>query len=474
LLTLKDEKLANDNLSDYYRITSSAKALEEQECKTLASYALKAEERRNRLKKKFREYRPNAPLEHRTAYHRDRDRILWSKAFKRLQHKTQVFPHYVEDHYKRRLTHSLEVSQIATTVARALNLNEAATEAIAIGHDLGHTPFGHAGEQALNKILTLKLKDMDPEIRGYLEKLKKRKANKIVPIFGFDHCVHAIEVVSRTEKEYASETNHGGFNLTFDVRDGMLKHMCERTTVKEKQERPFSNIAEITKFDKYKSFGANKGSLEAQCVYFADKVTYLLGDIEDGVRCDILECKELDDHAFIKKFLGKYYKKYRKSDLQRLNKTDFPLFRSNVLTTLILNCINTAKNNIEKSKIKNVDEVLSNDERIVFLSDDLKKSWTYFYQEWMVNKLFKNDRVVACSFKAEKIVTDLFNAYFENQGLIDSKYYEHCLTVYKEMGISDEKLLNLIIARNYIAGMTDPFASDQHARLYMPLERIRF
>jgi len=110
------------NLSVYYRIESTAKALEEQECKTLASYALKAKERRNKLKKTFREHRPCSPLEHRTAYHRDRDRILWSKAFKRLQHKTQVFPHYVEDHYKRRLTHSLEVAQIATTVARALKL----------------------------------------------------------------------------------------------------------------------------------------------------------------------------------------------------------------------------------------------------------------------------------------------------------------------------------------------------------------
>jgi len=440
----------------------------------LAPYALKSKERRKDLGESFREAPTKAELEFRTEYHRDRDRILWSKAFKRLQHKTQVFPHYVEDHYKRRLTHSLEVSQIATTVARALTLNETATEAIALGHDLGHTPFGHSGEEALNKILTLKSEAMDPQTTGYLENIRKRKANKIVPIFGFDHCVHAIEVVSRTEKEYDFETSHGGFNLTFDVRDGILKHICERTRVEEKQERPFSNIADLTKFDKYKSFGANKGSLEAQCVYFADKVTYLLGDIEDGVRCDILDCKALDGHPFIKEFLGKYYKKYRKSDLQHLNRTDFLLFRSNVLTTLILNCIDNAKNNIEKSKIKNVDEVLSNDKRIVFLSDDLKKSWTDFYQEWMVNKLFKNDRVAACSFKAEKIVTDLFSAYFEKQVLIDSEYYEHCLTVYKKIGISDEKLLNLIIVRNYIAGMTDPFASDQHARLYMALERIRF
>ncbi len=438
----------------------------------LAPYALKSKERRKELGESFREAPTKAKLEFRTEYHRDRDRILWSKAFKRLQHKTQVFPHYVEDHYKRRLTHSLEVAQIATTVARALNLNEVATEAIALGHDLGHTPFGHAGEQALNKILTLKSKAMDAKTKGELGKLRKLKTNNIVPIFGFDHCFHAIEVISRIEKEYDSETGHGGLNLTFDVRDGILKHICERA--QDKARRPYSNIPDVVKFPKYKIFGTNKGSLEAQCVYFADKVTYLLGDTEDGVRSDVLECKALNDDAFIKKVLRKYYRKYRKSDLQRLSKTDFPLFRSNVLTTLILNCIDAARQNIQEKRIKNVDEVLSNGERIVFLSDDLKKSWTDFYQEWMVNKLFKNDRVVACSFKAEKILTDLFNAYFENQDLIDSKYYEHCLTVYKKIGISDEKLLNLIIVRNYIAGMTDPFASDQHARLYMALERIRF
>jgi len=450
----------------------------------LAPYALKSKERRDDLGESFREAPPKAKLEFRTEYHRDRDRILWSNAFKRLQHKTQVFPHYVEDHYKRRLTHSLEVSQIATTVARALRLNEVATEAIALGHDLGHTPFGHAGETALNKILNLKLTDRNKTIQQLQNTIRSEidnpsaysNDNLPIPIFGFDHCVHAIEVVSRIQEDYDFETGHGGLNLTFDVRDGILKHMCERTSVDEKRERPFSNIADLTKFDKYKSFGANKGSLEAQCVYFADKVTYLLGDIEDGVRSDILKCKELNDAPFFDQ-LGKKYKYHRKvtaDELKLESKDDFLLFRSKVLTTLILDCIYNAKDNIQQNNFKNVEEVLSNDERVVFLSDDLKKSWTDFYQEWMVKKLFKNDRVIACSFKAEKIVADLFDAYFEDQGLIGSKYYEHCLAVYEEMGITDKKLLNLIIVRNYIAGMTDPFASDQHARLYMALERIRF
>ncbi|GAI96283.1 unnamed protein product, partial [marine sediment metagenome] len=258
-----------------------------------------------------REAPTKAKLKFRTEYHRDRDRILWSKAFKRLQHKTQVFPHYVEDHYKRRLTHSLEVAQIATTVARALRLNEAATEAIALGHDLGHTPFGHAGEKALNKILTAESKVLDPGIRKEIGKLKKLKSKK-VPIFGFDHCVHAIEVVSRIEKEYDHETHHGGLNLTFDVRNGILKHMCSREDTKIKKERPFSNIPGVVKFDKYKDFDTNKGSLEAQCVYFADKVTYLLGDIEDSIRSNILKCEELKGSKgdFYRK-LEEKYKGYR-------------------------------------------------------------------------------------------------------------------------------------------------------------------
>jgi len=471
-------------LSNCYNIKRSAKDLEKWERNFLAQYALKAAERRGNLKEKFRDSCTPSPLEHRTGYHRDRDRILWSKAFKRLQHKTQVFPHYVEDHYKRRLTHSLEVAQIATTVARALRLNEVATEAIALGHDLGHTPFGHAGESALNKILNLKIKVLNTNIQELKNTIRNELNNHSVdsddnlpiPIFGFDHCVHAIEVVSRIAKEYDNETNHGGLNLTFDVKDGILKHMCERA--KDKEQRPYSNIPDIVKFSEYKIFGTNKGSLEAQCVYFADKVTYLLGDIEDGVRSDILKYKKLNKDPFFAE-LSKKYQYHRKDTKEKLkleSKDDFMLFRSKVLTTLILDCIDNAKKNIKKNGLekKNVDEVLSNSERIVFLSHDLSNSWKVFYKKWMMSYLFKNDRVIACSFKAEKIVTDLFNAYFEKPDLINSEYYEHCEKVYKKLGISDEKFLKLIIVRNYIAGMTDPFASDQHARLYMALERIRF
>ena len=339
----------------------------------LAPYALKSNERRDALRENFREAHTKAKLEFRTEYHRDRDRILWSKAFKRLQHKTQVFPHYVEDHYKRRLTHSLEVTQIATTVARALRLNEVATEAIALGHDLGHTPFGHAGEKALNKILNLKLKDQNKNIRELQDTIKNELNNPSVdiydnlpiPIFGFDHCVHAIEVVSRIAKEYDNETEHGGLNLTFDVRDGILKHMCSREDDDVKKERPFSNIPGVVKFDEYKEFKENKGSLEAQCVYFADKVTYLLGDIEDGIRSGIFKCGRIRnlDEGFFSHLEAKLKKpNYRGSQAEvKLDEPDdFGAFRSAVLTTLILDCIDNAKQNINKNGLeqKGVEDVL--------------------------------------------------------------------------------------------------------------------
>jgi dGTPase len=221
-----------------------AEFLEEQELKNLERYALKSRERRELLQNHFRQAKIRTPLEYRTEYHRDRDRIVWSKSFKRLQHKTQVFPHYTLDHYRRRLTHSLEVAQIATTVARSMRLNETATEAISLGHDLGHPPFGHAGERALSKSLVSAI----DKIRHGKNRINYR--NIPIPLLGFDHCAHAIETVSFIEREYASETKAGGLNLTFDIRDGILKHMFDYRT--PPLDRPLSKMSIVTNFASFK------------------------------------------------------------------------------------------------------------------------------------------------------------------------------------------------------------------------------
>lgn len=439
---------------------NSSKLLEERELKELKPYALRSSERRDLLKDNFRQLTIKTSLEYRTEYHRDRDRIVWSKSFKRLQHKTQIFPHYFEDHYRRRLTHSLEVAQIATTLARALKLNEIAAEAIALGHDLGHTPFGHAGERALSKAMFKKVEEFR----------KNSKLSFSIPIEGFDHCAHAVEVVSYIEKEYLTETDSYGLDLTFDVRDGILKHIYDYD--KPPEDRPLSQVSIITKYPKFNLYGNNKGSLEAQCVYFADKVAYLLGDIEDGIRSRILKESILDKTEFFK-LLREHYKKYRgNSDLHLKKIEDFTSFRSKALSVLILDCIETADKHIKDYRIQTTDDVFGNSKRLVYSSDGLAKSWDLFYDEWMRNCLFINDSVIACSFKADKIINDLFKAYTENESLIRSTYREDCEKSYKSIGITDPRILKLIKIRNYIAGMTDAYAIDHHASLYSSTERI--
>ncbi len=461
--------------------------------KHLATYALEPSKRIKQLGNKFRKSE-TALLEFRTEYHRDRDRILWSKAFKRLQHKTQVFPHYVEDHYKRRLTHSLEVAQISTTIARALYLNEIATEAIALGHDLGHTPFGHAGEKALQQVLgnaaeaiALGLdlehtsfwhagkKDLQQLVGNERKKIKDVKSYRI-PIFDFDHCMHGIEVVSRIEKEYDHETNQGGLNLTFDVRDGILKHMYDGCGKCKAEEKRIKIPEVMEKFSEYEEYGNNKGSLEAQCVYFADKVCYLFGDIEDAIRSDILECKKVNEDPFWK-LIREEYKRWRDGDKEPEleEKKDFVQFRNKALTALILNCIDNAKTNIVAENFKDVENVLQRKKRVVFVSENLHELWSNFYNKRMRNDLFKHGMVQACSFKAKKIVEDLFAAYWKMPELMDKKYQEHCTQAYTGMfQDGDEQLLKLLIVTNYIAGMTDVFATNQHARLYMSSERVTF
>jgi len=429
--------------------------LEEREHNQLKPYALKSKERRDKVPR-FREYETST-LEYRTEYQRDRDRIVWSKSFKRLQHKTQIFPYYAEDHYRRRLTHSLEVAQIATTIARALKLNEDATEAIAIGHDLGHTPFGHAGEAALNDILR--------------EKEKKESNNTAIPIFGFDHCVHGIEVVSRIEQEYKSEkSNHPGLNLTFDTRDGILKHMYSRVDPR----KPFSSISEVVKFMPYKDFGNNNGSLEAQCVYFADGLAYLLSDVEDGIRCDVLRCGDLAEDDFIKDIWNRYEKETDKSQTLKLENIDeFLSFRRKAITVLILNCIDTSEKILEQKDFGSVNDVISCQERIIYVDKNVKNLWDIFYDNRIENNFFKDRRVVSCNYKAENIISDLFNAYFNKEELIPKDYREATGKAYKQYIGNDKDLLHLITVRNYIAGMTDPFAMNQHACLFTALERVQ-
>jgi len=431
----------------------------------LAMYALVAAQRAMNVPN-FRET-PD-PRDHedrlRGAYHRERDRLIWAKAFKRLQNKTQVFPHYVEDHFKRRLTHALEVSAIATAIARQLQLNEVVTEAIGLGHDLGHTPFGHAGEEALNEVSVEYFKD-------------STNANEEIPLSGFNHCVQGIEVVSRIEKHKLCM----GLNLSLDVRDGILKHICSRTDEDTLRKKPYFGLDNIVNCPLYKQYeGSKHGSLEAQCVWFADKLCYLFGDIEDGLRAGVFDQRQLVTHEF-GKFLQReyfeYVKTFQKKQQQDAKKEWKELFsdkteimdrfyyaRNKAITLSIKNCLKEFHQKIEDKGVETVDDVLTCDTRLIDVSGEWKSKWMEFYRIFMVERLFRDVRVEDANYRAGQIVNKLFRCYLDAPKTIHKTFREDTRKGYED--VVDNALLPFITARNYVSGMTDSFAIQEYEKLF--------
>lgn len=426
-------------------------------------YALNDEQRRNTLKERFRfGYRAAIKLpSYRTEYHFDRDIIIWSHAFKRLQHKTQVFPHYLQDHYKRRLTHSLEVVGLATTLARALGLNEIATEVIALGHDIGHTPFGHAGEKALNEAL---------KYLGTKDAFKDFVHAKKLPLFGFNHCVHAVEVLTKIEKREVLGKFARGLDLTFDIVDGVLKHIYGLP----KDGYPFATLDVITSYSDFKIFGDNKGSLEAQCVWFADKLAYLLGDIEDGFNSEILSIKNIyeaiennsSEEAKEFKAIMEFFFRSFSVDSKDITLDNIPFMRNRVIDLFIYNAYRNASKIIEQNDINSIGDVFAYKDRIVHVSNRWSELWSWFYKNIITKLLFNHKDVYAFNMKCEQIVKKLFLSYYKHPELIPLKYRNKTEESYAKMGISNNEVIRIIQARNYVAGMTDPYAILQYDKLF--------
>ncbi|MDD8019901.1 MAG: dNTP triphosphohydrolase [Acidobacteriota bacterium] len=429
------------------------KELEDYEEKYLASYALKSKQaERNR-------HEPS-PLEYRTQFHRDRDRIIWSRSFKRLQHKTQIFPCYSADHFRRRLTHSLEVSQIATTIARSLELNEVATEAMALAHDIGHAPFGHSGEKALNEKLT-ELKEKN----NLLE-------NKNVIIYNFDHALQGVEIVERIEKEY--EPKYSGLNLTVPVIEGILKHrrrnLKEPSPIKEKL-----TYKEIVNKDKYTKYGLDYGSLEAQCVFFADKLAYFFADFEDALRSHILNYSEINKGSF-KQFIEMINgiadaHQYPKVEKNIDNIDLFLEFRRKAISALILNVIEASYNLISSYKLSSPIEAKKLKKRMIKLDAKYEKIKDVTYDDYIKQRVFNHELYRATEFKAETIIKDLFDAYYQDRKLIPADYNDHIINAYRGLNLN-EKEINILSVKNYIAGMTDSFIISRHKDLFMSSENI--
>jgi len=352
-----------------------------------------------------REYLENkSPL--RNDFQRDRDRIIHSSAFRRLMYKTQVFVNHEGDMFRTRLTHSLEVSQISRGVARSLELNEDLSETIALAHDLGHTPFGHAGQDALNQCM---------KSHG-----------------GFEHNYQSLRVVDQLEKRYM---NFNGLNLTFESREGILKHCSKK------------NASLLGKLGE-RFLNKTQPSLEAQIVDIADSIAYNIHDLEDGYRSGILTLSKLMQLNFFAENYGNL-----RIDLNS-NEADEKVSVYETLRRMMFILINDVTNNsrilISDANIKSIDEVRNYKASLINLSEAVHNCLNEC-RIFLRTNLYQHPRVKDMTKNAQKIIVDLFNFYCDNFEALPNDYMIH-----------DKKYRSIA---DFLSGMTDRFANEIHKSL---------
>jgi dGTPase len=371
---------------------------------TLAPYAAHAATSRGRRY-------PEVSPANRSEYQRDRDRIIHSAAFRRLEYKTQVFINHEGDLFRTRLTHSIEVAQIARSIARALGLNEDLTEAIALAHDLGHTPFGHSGQDALNECL-----------RDY---------------GGFEHNLQSLRVVDVLEERYAE---FPGLNLTFETREGILKHCSPR------------NARELGELGK-RFLEKTQPGLEAQLVNIADEIAYNNHDVDDGLRSGLLALGQLKPIAL---FAGQY-----DEVLQRY--PDIPPRRAiyetirRMINQVVTDLIENSRRRIAQSGIQDIEDVRRHPEPLIAYTPEVSEK-SRELKRFLRQNLYAHERVTRMMGEAVQIVRQLFEAFMKDASLLPPQYQEK---LRQPNGAGAQAR----IVADYIAGMTDRYAMREHARL---------
>ena len=371
----------------------------------LADYACHPDQSRGR---RFPE--PAAPT--RTEFARDRDRIVHSTAFRRLVYKTQVFLNHEGDLFRTRLTHSLEVAQLGRSIARTLELNEDLVEAIALAHDLGHTPFGHAGQDALNGCMAE---------HG-----------------GFEHNLQSLRVVDDLEERYPQ---YNGLNLSFETREGILKH-CSRANAKHLEAVEPNGVAE--RFLE-KSKGCSP-SLEAQLCNLADNIAYNAHDIDDGVRSGLLSLEQLSDCSLFEAYREEALQQYPQLTGRRL------LFEAirRMLSAQVYDVIAATTANIAQTQPLNISQVRQSKPMVSFSESMRMQSGEL--NRFLLANLYRHPQVMETTERAKNIVQDLFSAYCKDPTQL--QYDEKTATISLQRAVAD-----------YIAGMTDRFAAREHERL---------
>jgi dGTPase len=378
---------------------------EEVEARTLAPYAMLSRMSRGR---RFPE--PEHPV--RTVFQRDRDRIIHSAAFRRLEYKTQVFVNHEGDYYRTRLTHTLEAAQITRTVARALALNEELAEAVALAHDLGHTPFGHAGERFLNEMME--------------------------PYGGFDHNAQSLRTVDWIEVRYP---DFRGLNLSFEVREGIVKHSH------------FHDRPAALEFDP-----STYPCIEAQIVDLADEIAYLAHDVDDGLKAGMLTVEELDQSSLYREAAGAARQAHPESDA-RLRRYQTVIRMIDAMSTDLMT--NLAAE-IDRAAVTSVDQVRRAGRALTAFSPAMAPRVEELKQI-MRDKLYRHYRVSRMTEKAGRVLVQLFQTYMAEPRQMPA----HVLARNERGG---EPIARVVA--DYIAGMTDRFALDEYRKLFDPNERV--
>lgn len=378
----------------------------------LAAYAADTATSRGR---RYPEPAPN----YRSEFQRDRDRIIHSAAFRRLEYKTQVFVNHEGDLFRTRLTHSIEVAQIARSIARALQLNEDLTEAISLAHDLGHTPFGHAGQDALNACM---------QDHG-----------------GFEHNLQSLRVVEELEERYA---DFPGLNLTFEAREGILKH-CSQGKARE--------LGELGE----RFLSRTQPSLEAQLTNLADGIAYNSHDVDDGLRSGLISLEQLGE---IKLFQQQYDEvRSRYPDLHQRRKIHEVVRR--LINCQVVDLITTSKARLVQLNPASLQVIREQSEPLIVFSNEMREL-NLELKRFLRQHLYRHYRVHRMSAKAGRVIRDLFDAFFQDPRLLPVEAQATLSRLKQEQGTMGQ-------ARgvaDYIAGMTDRYAIREHGRIYNPEE----
>ncbi len=352
---------------------------------------------------------------YRGEFQRDRERIIHSTAFRRLEYKTQVFVNHEGDLFRTRLTHSIEVAQIARAIARALNLNQDLCEAIALAHDLGHTPFGHAGQDALNECM--------------------REQG------GFEHNLQSLRVVDKLELKYPQ---YPGLNLTFETREGILKH-CSRINAEK-----LGSLGQ-------RFLQRSQPSLEAQLTNIADEIAYNNHDIDDGLRAGLITVKQLNDTEL---FSGHFAMTTREFPNITERRKIYESIRR-IINDLVTDLINTSQAAIMQKKLATIDDVRATKKPLIQFSGAMLHK-NRELKSFLNKNLYQHYRVHRMSNKAKKIIFDLYTAFFNDTHLMPNEYRDNANLTRQKKGDAGHAR----IVSDYIAGMTDRYAIAEHERIF--------